>query len=248
MSLLQKLSCFALIPWLAFIIPLQVEAKTMFVGFKKADKACKIPEEWKEITYFRTRKNKMSLSKDGVRTVLEVKSMGSASAIMKRLNVDLSSFPILVWRWKINSVLGMAIENRRDRNDSAARIRVISGDRQTKTPIKPPGISKLFEKFGFQLGEFEPKGMKIDYIWGNTMPKGKVIDYPKATNHKIVIIESGNKKANKWVWEKRNIAEDFRKFFGSSPSNLTGIVVLTDTDQTNNGVIAWYSSIIMMSE
>ena len=80
------------------------------------------------------------------------------------------------------------------------------------------------------------------------MPRGKIMDYPKSTNHKIVIVESGNKKANKWVWEKRNIAEDFRKFFGPSPSNLTGIVVLTDTDQTNNGVTAWYSSIIMMSE
>ena len=248
MSLLQKISCFPLILWLTFLIPLQVDAKTMFVGFKKADKECKIPEGWKEITYFRTRKNKMSLSKDGVRTTLKVKSMGSASAIMKRLNVDLSSFPVLVWRWKINRVSGMAIENRNDRNDSAARIRVISGNEKTKIPIKSPGISKLFEKFGFHLGEFEPKGLKIDYIWGNTMPQGKVIDYPKSNNHKVVIVESGNKKANKWVWEKRNIAEDFRKFFNSSPSNLTGIVVLTDTDQTNNGVTAWYSSIIMMSE
>ena len=248
MSLLQRLSCFALISWLAFIIPLQVEAKTTFIGFKKAAKTSKIPEGWKEISYFRTRKNKMSLSKDGVRTVLEVISIGSASAIMKRLNIDFSSFPLLVWRWKISRVSGMAIENRSDRNDSAARIRVISGDGQTKIPIKSPGLSKLFEKLGFQRGEFEPKGLKIDYIWGNTMPKGKVLDYPNSSNHKVVIIESGNKKTNKWVWEKRNIAEDFRNFFGSSPLNVTGIVVLTDTDQTNNGVTAWYSSIVMMSK
>ena len=80
------------------------------------------------------------------------------------------------------------------------------------------------------------------------MPKGKVLDYPNSSNHKVVIIESGNKKTNKWVWEKRNIAEDFRNFFGSSPLNVTGIVVLTDTDQTNNGVTAWYSSIVMMSK
>ena len=152
MSLLQKISCFALVPWLAFIIPLQVEAKTIFVGFKKADKECKIPEGWKEITYFRTRKNRMSLSKDGVRTILEVKSMGSASAIMKKLNVDLSSFPVLVWRWKINRALGMAIENQSGRNDSAARIRVISGVGQTKIPFNSPKISKLLEKFGIHLG------------------------------------------------------------------------------------------------
>ena len=80
------------------------------------------------------------------------------------------------------------------------------------------------------------------------MPKGKVLDYPNSSNHKVIIIESGNKKTNKWAWEKRNIAEDFRNFFGSSPSSARGIVVPADTDQTNSGFTAWYSSIVMMSK
>jgi len=64
----------------------------------------------------------------------------------------------------------------------------------------------------------------------------------------MVVVESGNKGTNRWIWEKRNLIEDFQQFFRSSPPTLIGIVVLTDTDQTNEGVIAHYSSIIMMSK
>ena len=64
----------------------------------------------------------------------------------------------------------------------------------------------------------------------------------------MVVVESGNKKARLWVWEKRNLIEDFQGLFRRSPPTLIGIMVLTDTDQTNEGVIAHYSSIIMMSK
>ena len=223
-------------------------AKTKFLGFKKEKKSSTVPKGWEVIPYFRAVKNKLSLSKEGKRTVLRVKSVGSASAVLKRLEVDPKEFPVLVWRWKINRVIGMAIETRKDRNDAAARIRVIFGKAAPKPLKGPPEILKLFKSFGIQPGGKEPRGFKIDYIWGNNLPKGDVIDYPGSKNHKIVVVESGKKRANRWVWEKRNLIEDFQEFFRRSPPTLIGIVVLTDTDQTNEGVIAHYSSIIMMDK
>jgi len=228
--------------------PSQAEGKTLFLGFKQGEKSDSVPEGWELITYFRTVKNRMSLYKEEKRTVLEVKSLGSASAILKRPEVDLKAFPILVWRWKINRAVGMANESQKDRNDSAARIRVIFGKRAAKPPQRSPDILKFFKSLGFQIGGAEPRGPKIDYIWGNATPKGEVIDYPGSKNHKMVIVQSGNEMANRWVWEKRNLIEDFRQFFGGTPPGLAGIAVLTDTNQTNEGVIASYSSIIMMNE
>jgi len=223
-------------------------AKTKFIGFKQGKKLNKVPKGWEVIPYFRAVKNKLSLSKEGKRTILRVKSVGSASAVLKRLEVDLKEFPVLVWRWKINRVIGMAIETRKDRNDAAARIRVIFGKAAPKPLKGPPEILKFFKSFGIQPGGKEPRGFKIDYIWGNNLLKGDVIDYPGSKNHKMVIVESGNKRANRWVWEKRNLIEDFQEFFRRSPPALIGIMVLTDTDHTNEGVIAHYSSIIMMDK
>ncbi len=233
---------------LALVSQSQGKAKSKFLGFRKEKKSNKVPEGWEVIPYFRTVKNKLSLSKEGKRTVLMVKSVGSASAILKRLEVDLKEFPILVWRWKINRAVGMAIETRKDRNDAAARIRVIFGKAAPKPLKKPPEILKFFKSFGIQPGGKEPRGFKIDYIWGNNVPKGDVIYYPGSKNHKMVVVESGNKRANRWAWEKRNLIEDFQVFFRRSPPALIGIMVLTDTDNTNEGVIAHYSSIIMMEK
>jgi len=223
-------------------------AKTKFIGFKQGKKSDKVPEGWELIPYFGTAKNKLSLSKEGKRTILRVKSIGSASGVLKRLEIDLKKFPVLVWRWKINRAVGMAIETRKVRNDAAARIRVIFGKRQPKPVKGPPEILKFFKSFGIQPGGKEPRGFKIDYIWGNNLLRGDVIDYPGSKNHKMVVVESGNERANQWVWEKRNLIEDFQEFFRSSPPALIGIMVLTDTDQTNEGVIAHYSSIIMMDK
>ncbi len=231
----------------ACLTPSQGKAKSLLLGFKQEKNSDSVPEGWELITYFRTLKNDMSLAKEGKRTVLRVKSLGGASAILKRPDVDLKAFPILVWRWKINRVVGMAIESREDRNDSAARIRVIFG-KAARSSRKPIEISKFFKSLRLQMRAIEPSGLKIDYIWGSTTPKGEVIDYPGSRNHKIVIVESGNRRANRWVWEKRNLIEDFRGFFGGTPPGLAGVVVLTDTDQTNEGIIAYYSSIILMSK
>lgn len=122
---------------LACLRPSQVEAKNLFIGFKQGEKSNSVPQGWELITYFRTAKNKMSLTKEEKRTVLRGKSPGSASGILKRPEVDLKAFPVLVWRWKINRVVGMAIESQKDRTASAARIRVILASRSTISGVTP---------------------------------------------------------------------------------------------------------------
>jgi hypothetical protein len=233
---------------LFFLSPSHGKAKNLLIGFKKEKKSSTVPEGWEVIPYFRTAKNKLSLSKEEKRIVLRVKSLGSASGVLRRLEIDLKKFPVLVWRWKINRTVGMAIESRKDRNDSAARVRVIFGKAATKSLKGPPEMLKFFKSLGIQPGGKEPRGFKIDYIWGSNVLKGEVIDYPGSKNHKMVVVESGNKRVRRWVWEKRNLIEDFQKFFRGSPPTLIGIAVLTDTDQTNEGVIAHYSSIIVMDK
>lgn len=219
-----------------------------FLGFEQEKDSDSIPTGWEVVPYFRTPENEMSLSKEGDITILNVKSLGSASALLKRVDVDIREFPVLVWRWKINRVVGMAIESQKDRNDSAARIRVIFGERGGKPRPLPPQLEELFKSLGIKSTTKEPPGFKIDYIWGNRLPRGEVFDHPGARNHKIVVVESGKARVNQWIWEKRNLVEDYELLFEAAPSGLSGIVILTDTDQTNEGVEAWYSSIVLMGE
>jgi len=220
--------------------------QSILVGFITGKNLKSAPEGWESLTYLGKAKNDMSLIKEGKRTVLYVKSLNSASALLKRLDVDPESFPILAWRWKVNRTVGMAIESLKDRNDCAARVRVIFGNGKTKSVEENPEIKKIIKYLGVKVPRMEPSGFKIDYIWGNHAPKGEIIDYPGSRNHKVVIVERGNTKANRWIWEERNLIEDFRRMFKGDPPKLTGIVILSDTDQTNEGVEACYSSIVLM--
>ncbi len=45
----------------------------------------------------------------------------------------------------------------------------------------------------------------------------------------------------------RNLYDDYRHAFGEEPGNLTGIGVLTDTDNTGESVEAWYGDIRLRS-
>jgi hypothetical protein len=226
--------------------------KTMLlIGFEKAvgEDESTIPAGWKHVAYLGRAKNEVSLEKDGKKTVVRMKSLRSVSALLARPEVNIEDYPVLVWRWKVDRVVGMAVESRKDRNDCAARVRVIFGKKEAIPIEKNPLIEKLFDNFGITVPEgIEPSGFKLDYIWGNNVRKGDVIDYPDSKNHKMVVVEQGKEKTDRWIWEKRNIHEDFRDLFGNEPPGLAGIAVLTDTDQTNEGVEACFSSIVLMKE
>jgi hypothetical protein len=227
------------------------EKEMILLGFTvvESDESNGLPEGWSHLSYLGKAKNDVSLEKDEKKTILRMKSLRSISALLARPEVSPRDYPILVWRWKVDRVVGMAVESRKDRNDCAARVRVIFGEKKTIPLEKNPMIEKLFDNFGITMPDVvEPSGFKIDYIWGNNVRKGDVIDYPGSKNHKMMVIEQGPEKTGRWIWEKRNIREDFKELFGGEPPGLSGIAVLADTDQTNEGVEAYFSSIVLMKE
>jgi hypothetical protein len=230
------------------------DESTILLGFRMGEESKSIPDGWEHLTYLGTAENAMSLMKEEGTTVLHVTSLNSASALLKRINVGndkrirLENHPVIVWRWKINRTVGMAVESRKDRNDSAARVRVIFAERGMQPLEKSPGFEKIIKYLGVNMPNIEPPGFKIDYIWGTRAPKGEIIDYPGSRNHKMIVVESGNNMANQWVWEKRDLVKDFHTMFRGDPPDLVGLVVLSDTDQTNEGVEAYYSSIVLMHQ
>lgn len=231
----------------------RAEKKYLFLGFAMGKDSQTVPVGWEHLQYLGSGENAVSLVKEGTRTVLHMESLRSASGMLKRVNgtgeprVNLEEYPVLVWSWKVNRTVGMAIETRKDRNDSAGRVRVIFGQGQRITE-QAPEIEKLAKYFGVTIPQAEPSGFKIDYIWATWAEKDTILDYPGGRHHKMIVIERGNEKANRWVWEKRNLFEDFQTCFNADPPGLAGVVVLTDTDQTNEGVEAWYGSIVFMKD
>ena len=58
-------------------------------------------------------------------------------------------------------------------------------------------------------------------------------------------MESGADKTGTWVSEKRNVFADYRTAFATeSVPMISGVAVMTDTDNTDGQAVAWYGDIV----
>jgi hypothetical protein len=155
--------------------------------------------------------------------------LGSRSSLFREVGEKEKNFPVLSWRWKISNVVRSAIETRKDRFDAAARVMVVFGRDK-----------------GFRIMEgAEPSGFRIEYIWASHLPKSHLFDHPGEKYCKVFVLESGEGKTEQWVYEKRNLREDYRTAFGTEPTGVLAIGIQTDTDHSNEMVTAYYSDPIL---
>jgi hypothetical protein len=177
---------------------------------------------WKMVSYFAVPPTQYSEAGKGI---IKAESLGSRSSLFKDIDEKKRNLSILSWRWKVSNVVHSAIETRKDRFDAAARVMVVFGKER-----------------GFGIfGGGEPQGLKIEYIWASHLPRGHIFDHPAEKSCKVFVLESGEGKAEQWVYEKRDVRKDFKAVFGTEPEGVLAIGIQTDTDQSNERVTAYYS-------
>jgi hypothetical protein len=49
-----------------------------------------------------------------------------------------------------------------------------------------------------------------------------------------VVVRSGPADVGKWVSERRNVAEDFRKIYGEAPDDPAGLSISIDSNDTGS--------------
>lgn len=184
-------------------------------------------------------RTRFSITKDGADSVLRVEAAGGATGLFKEFRADPKPYPLIAWRWKIDRVIAAADERKKDKDDCAARVFVIFKD-------DLPGasrFSRLKQRLASTVSSVLPPGVAICYVWANRLNKDEVIDSPYTDWVRVVAVESGAALAGQWVAEERNLFDDFKKFFGKEPKQILGIAVMTDSDNTNQPAVAFYSDI-----
>ena len=152
--------------------------------------------------------------------VLHASANMSASALYKRIKINLRETPFLNWSWSINSNLPALNEQTKDGDDYAARIYVLF-----KTGVTPWSTRAL------------------NYIWSsNAKPPEK---WPNAFTNKAVMIplRTRNDKAGKWHLEKVNVRADMQRYLDVDIKQIVGVAIMTDTDNSGNFASANYGDI-----
>ena len=179
------------------------------------------------------------VSKDGA-TVVEARADNSASGLLHPLaNLDAREFRELSWRWKVEELIKTQDNTRSSTEDAPVRLVIrFDGDK-----------SKL--DFGERIFSAQVKAVTgqelpyatLMYIWGRRSPRETVITSRFTDRIRMIVAESGPDKLGQWQDVKRNLYEDFKRAYGEEPGPVTGIGIMTDTDNTGEKTRAWYGDI-----
>lgn len=164
--------------------------------------------------------NEYLIVEESGQKVLRATSRATASGLVYNVDYAARDYPVLTWRWKISGTIASGDGRTRAGDDYAARIYVV------------------FPHWFF------PKTRTLNYIWANKLAKETILPNAFTANAMMIAVESGDDNAGRWIEIRRDIVEDYRRAFGEEPPQVGAIALMTDTDNTGESAIAWYSDIV----
>ena len=170
-------------------------------------------------------KTKYSLGMNENGSFLRAEAKSTASGLGKKVKIDLNKTPFINISWKIEKDLKGIDEKSKKGHDFAARVFV----------VKKTGLTALSNK---AVNYVFSSNNSIDEFWRSPYTKSS-IDY---------VISTTKDNLNEWVTVKANVKEHFKKLHDLNVEELTGLAIMTDTDQTKIKAIAFYQNIYFSSE
>jgi len=225
--------------------PLKIHAQSQTVveagRFSSAAVGDTLPPEWKPLTFKKIEKHTTyTLIKDSDTMAIKAVAEVSASGLTREIKINPKEYPVVQWRWKVSNILKKGDVRTKAGDDYPARIYITFEFDASKLGF--------FEKIKYEAvrilyGQYPPLGV-INYIWESKAPIGTMVPNPYTDRVMMFVVESGSAKLNLWVNEEQNVYEDYKKAFGEEPPMISGIAIMTDTDNTGESATAYYGDIL----
>ncbi|OYU32297.1 MAG: hypothetical protein CFE39_04200 [Comamonadaceae bacterium PBBC2] len=202
--------------------------------FKPQDKA-----QWEVVTLPGKLRTAFRLEQRDQRPAVLAHAQSSASMLRQRVNIAPEQLGQLQFEWQVENLMATADMSVRELEDSPVRvILAFEGDR-SQFSAKNAMLSELTQAL---TGEAMPYATLM-YVWSNQHPVDTVIINPRTDRVRKWVVESGPQHLNQWRQYRRDIRADFEKAFGEPPGKLVALAIMTDSDNTQGNVRAWYGNI-----
>lgn len=170
------------------------------------------------------------------RPALAAYSERGDSLVRIPLRLDGPQLGQLRFSWFIDQLNPQADLADRHLDDAVARVILQFGGDRSAFSGRDHMLSNLMQAL---TGEPLPFATLM-YVWDHRYPVGTVIPHARSERIKTLVIESGEARLGQWVDFERDIAADFEKAFGHAPQRLNGVALMTDSNNTQYPVKAWY--------
>jgi hypothetical protein len=189
------------------------------------------PKEWEPLPFASVgEETAYALVEHDGRVVLQAESRRSASALLKKVSVDLGRHPYLSWSWKTHDECFSGNWRRPDIDDYPLRMFVI---------FEPSGgVLSFFKRLrpGFS-------GDAILYVADSSAVPG--VDPASHLSDRIKVVPLSGPERNGRAWGRhvRNVRADYGELFGGEPQNVAAVAVMTDTDNSRTECVSYYGDI-----
>ncbi len=149
----------------------------------------------------------------------------AASGLGKEIKINLNKTPFINITWKIEKDLPGIKENSKKGHDYAARVFV----------IKKTGATPLSNR-------------AINYVFSSNNEVG--LNWPSPYTKKSIdnVLASTKTNLNEWITVKANVRDDFKKFHNLDVTELDGLAIMSDTDNSKMKSIAYFQNIYFSAE
>ena len=149
----------------------------------------------------------------------------AASGLGKEIKIDLNKTPFINITWKIEKDLSGIREDSKKGHDFAARVFV----------IKKTGATPLSNR-------------AINYVFSSNNEVGLNWPSPYTKNSIDNVLSSTKNNLNEWITVKANVKEDFKKFHDLDVSELDGLAIMSDTDNSKMKSVAYFQNIYFSAD
>ena len=156
---------------------------------------------------------------------IKAEAEGKGSGLGKEIKIDLLKTPFINITWKVEKDLSGIVENSKKGHDYAARVFVIK--KTGSTALSNRAINYVFSS-----------NNEVNKNWPSPYTK-KSIDY---------VLSSTKNNLNTWVTVKANVKDDFKRLHGIDVSDISGVAIMTDTDNSKLKAISYYQDIYFSEE
>ena len=180
-----------------------------------------LPPDWKAQNWG-SPKYDFEIVTDENQRALRMKSANEGSLASRDIKgkVNLKETPILEWSWKVTTLPKNGDSCKKATDDQAAQVYVV-------WPRFPEAV----------------RSRVLGYVWDTTEPVGTVCKSEKSGTVTYFVIRSGTADLGKWLTERRNVCEDYKRVYNEDCEPASAVSVAIDSNDTSSTAEAFVGAI-----
>lgn len=196
--------------------------------------------KWERLQFKKAKVTDYQLVHSGDTSYIMGMSNNSASGLIYSVNIDPREYPIIEWTWKVNTTNPESSLCKKKGDDFPVRIFI--------TFEYPPSQLKVRDKLKyFAIKTFSRHQVPLralNYVWTHEEEEGSMNPNPFTKWVYNISAEQGEERTGSWIMKTRNIYKDYKNAFGEEPMRITGVAIMTDSDNTKVNSQGYYGDIV----